>query len=141
MCRTTKERPQFNDEFSEGEFFGFAKSYLSEAFPNPQRVGCPQDSDLQRMAEHPVEGRDAVQGLAEGRPWGHQPLYESENRDQPGKRRGSAESRLRPQNKKLLRWLDSWLATPDDRGEAWWSEFEADLEDQRRMGFGPNQAG
>ena len=34
---------------------------------------------------------------------------------------------LRPQNRKLLRWLDSWLATPDDRGENWWSEFEADL--------------
>jgi len=57
---TTKEKPEFNDEFSEAEFFGFAKSYLSEAFPNPQRVGCPPDSDLQRMAEQPVEARDAV---------------------------------------------------------------------------------
>jgi len=27
--------PKFSDEFSEAEFFGFAKSYLSEAFPNP----------------------------------------------------------------------------------------------------------
>lgn len=57
---TTKEKPEFNDEFSEAEFFGFAKSYLSEAFPNPQRVGCPPDSDLQRMAEQPVEARDAA---------------------------------------------------------------------------------
>ncbi len=47
------------DDFDEAEFFGFAKSYLSEAFPNPQRIGCPPDSDLQRMAEHPVEARDA----------------------------------------------------------------------------------
>lgn len=45
---------------SEDEFFGFAKSYLSEAFPNPQRLGCPADSDLTRMAEHPVEERDAA---------------------------------------------------------------------------------
>ena len=26
-------------------------------------------------------------------------------------------SHLRPQNRKLLKWLDSWLVTPDDRGE------------------------
>jgi len=57
---TTKEKPEFDDEFSEAEFFGFTKSYLSEAFPNPQRVGCPPDSDLQRMAEQPVEARDAA---------------------------------------------------------------------------------
>ena len=46
-------------EISEEDFFGFARSYLSEAFPNPQRIGCPADSDLQRMAEHPVEARNA----------------------------------------------------------------------------------
>ncbi len=51
-----KERPQL-DNFNEAEFFGFAKSYLSEAFPNLQRIGCPPDCDLQRMAEHPVETR------------------------------------------------------------------------------------
>lgn len=56
---TGKDRHEFHDEFSEAEFFGFAKSYLSEAFPNPQRIGCPPDSDLQRMAEYPVEARDA----------------------------------------------------------------------------------
>jgi hypothetical protein len=54
-----KDRPEFSNEFNEAEFFGFAKSYLSEAFPNPQRVACPPDCDLQRMAEHPVEARDA----------------------------------------------------------------------------------
>jgi hypothetical protein len=57
---TRKERPEFNDEFNEPEFLCFAKSYLSEAFPNPQRIGCPPDYDLQRMAEHPVEARDAA---------------------------------------------------------------------------------
>lgn len=45
-------------EFNEDEFFGFAKSYLSEAFPNPTRIDCPAESDLQRMAEHPVQERD-----------------------------------------------------------------------------------
>jgi len=57
---TGKGRPEFSDVLNEAEFFGFAKSYLSEAFPNPQRIGCPPDSDLQRMAEHPVEARDAA---------------------------------------------------------------------------------
>lgn len=42
-------------DINEDEFFGFAKSYLSEAFPNPQRIGCPPDADLIRMAEHPSE--------------------------------------------------------------------------------------
>lgn len=50
---------QDRDEFDEEKFFGFAKSYLSDAFPNPQRIGCPADSDLQSMAEHPIEARDA----------------------------------------------------------------------------------
>jgi hypothetical protein len=45
---TRKERPKFNEDFNEAEFFGFARSYLSEALPNPQR-----------MAEHPVEERNA----------------------------------------------------------------------------------
>ena len=46
-------------EFNESELFAFARSYLSEAFPNPERIDCPADSDLQRMAEHPVAERDA----------------------------------------------------------------------------------
>jgi hypothetical protein len=48
--------------------------------------------------------------------------------------------RLRPQNMKLLRWLDSWLATPDDRGETWWTEFQADLQGHR-MNLRTTQAG
>jgi hypothetical protein len=43
-------------EFNEEEFFGFAKSYLSEAFPNPQRLDCPPDCELIRLAE---QSRDA----------------------------------------------------------------------------------
>jgi hypothetical protein len=50
------------------------------------------------------------------------------------------EVRLRLQNKKLLRWLDSWLAMPDDQGEAWWNEFEADLQ-SHPAAFRPIQAG
>ena len=54
-----KKQRQLED-FNETEFFGFAKSYLSEAFPNLQRIGCPPDADLQRMAEPPIEARDAA---------------------------------------------------------------------------------
>jgi hypothetical protein len=42
-------------EIDEQEFKEFAKSYLSEAFPNPQRIGCPRDWELIRMSEHPKE--------------------------------------------------------------------------------------
>jgi hypothetical protein len=44
---------------------------------------------------------------------------------------GRSTSRLRPQNRKLLKWLDSWLATPDNRGEEWWNGFEDDLRNHR----------
>src|SRR5258708_39799517 len=54
-----QKQRQCND-FSDAEFLGFAKSYLSEAFPNAQRIDCPPDFELQSMAEHPVEGRDAA---------------------------------------------------------------------------------
>jgi hypothetical protein len=51
---------------------------------------------------------------------------------------GRPATRLRPENRKLLRWLDSWLATPDNRGEKWWSEFEDDLRNHRST-FRPTQ--
>jgi hypothetical protein len=47
--------------------------------------------------------------------------------------------RLRPQNRKLLKWLDSWVATPDDCGEKWWTEFEHDLGNHRTT-FRPAQS-
>jgi hypothetical protein len=56
-------------------------------------------------------------------------------RRQPSKSTASgaarSTARLRPQNRKLLKWLDSWLATPDDRGDKWWNGFEDDLRNQR----------
>jgi hypothetical protein len=42
-------------QIDEQEFLEFARSYLSEAFPNPQRIGCPTDWELIRMSEHPKE--------------------------------------------------------------------------------------
>ena len=53
---------------------------------------------------------------------------------------GRPDARLRPQNRKLLKWLDSWLATPDDRGEKWWNGFEDDLRNHRST-FRPPQTG
>jgi len=47
-------------EISEEEFIEFTKSYLSEAFPNPQRIGCPRDWDLIEMAERPNEAKHAA---------------------------------------------------------------------------------
>ena len=49
--RDNKKRREIDEE----EFFGFAKKYLAEAFPNPQRIDCPPDSELTRLAEHPTE--------------------------------------------------------------------------------------
>ena len=57
-----------------------------------------------------------------------------------GMRRGRPTAHLRPQNRKLLKWLDSWLATPDDRGEKRWNGFEDDLRNQRTT-FRPAQTG
>jgi hypothetical protein len=46
-----KQRKEINEE----EFFSFAKKYLSEAFPNPERIDCPGDWELIRLSEHPRE--------------------------------------------------------------------------------------
>ena len=47
-------------EISEEEFLNFAHSYLSEAFPNPQRIGCPSDWELIEMSERPNEEKHAL---------------------------------------------------------------------------------
>ena len=44
-------------EISEQELLDFAKSCLSEAFPNPQRPGCPSDSELIEISERPNEAK------------------------------------------------------------------------------------
>src|SRR5258708_16760431 len=38
----------------------FARSYLSEAFPNPDRQGCPPDAALRSLAFNPTEGEPSV---------------------------------------------------------------------------------
>jgi hypothetical protein len=49
-------------EISDDEVLHFAKSYLSEAFPNPRRIRCPNDWELIRMSEHPKEELQAAIG-------------------------------------------------------------------------------
>jgi len=50
-----KEQKEINAE----ELLGSARSYFSEAFPNPERIDCPPDSYLKTMAEHPSEAAHA----------------------------------------------------------------------------------
>src|SRR6266403_2993469 len=42
------------------DFLDFARTYLSEAFPNPDRQGCPSDAALRSLAFNPTEGQPAV---------------------------------------------------------------------------------
>jgi hypothetical protein len=39
------------------------------------------------------------------------------------------ESDLPSQNQRALDLLRAWISEPDDLGEAWWVEFERDLEE------------
>lgn len=48
----------FSPFANEQEFLAFTKSHLSQDFPNPERIGCPDDADLQRMGKHPIAKRD-----------------------------------------------------------------------------------
>jgi len=59
------------------------------------------------------------------------PIVRRQQPKPPASRSSRPPARLRPQNRKLLKWLDSWLATADDRGEKWWLRFEDDLRSQR----------
>lgn len=45
---------------SEQELLKFAKTYLAEGFPNPERTGCPPDSALILMATQPNEADASV---------------------------------------------------------------------------------
>ncbi len=42
------------------ELLGYARSYLSEAFPNPERTGCPPDDALRLLAMRPLESDQSV---------------------------------------------------------------------------------
>jgi len=42
------------------DLLDFARSYLSEAFPNPVRQGCPPDAALRSLAFNPIEGELAL---------------------------------------------------------------------------------
>src|SRR5260370_18186467 len=42
------------------ELLDFARSYLSEAFPNPDRQGCPPDAALRSLAFNPKESELTV---------------------------------------------------------------------------------
>lgn len=57
--RNTTEREAFRKE---NELLVFARSYLSDAFPNPERTGCPPDEALRLMAIRPLESHESVSG-------------------------------------------------------------------------------
>src|SRR5580700_5543944 len=42
------------------DLLDFARSYLSEAFPNPDRQGCPPDAALRSLAFNPIESEPTV---------------------------------------------------------------------------------
>ena len=55
--RNTKERETFRKE---EELLVLARSYLSDAFPNPERTGCPPDDALKAMAFERSAGGESV---------------------------------------------------------------------------------
>ena len=57
MRRKTTERETF---WKEEELLVSARSYLSDAFPNPERTGCPPDDALRLMAIRPLEINESV---------------------------------------------------------------------------------
>ena len=52
MRTRIRERSVFENE---RELLDFALSYLSEAFPNPNRMGCPSDDALRLLAIRPMQ--------------------------------------------------------------------------------------
>ncbi len=47
-----KQHPK--NRLDEDRLTSFARSYLSESFPNPDRIGCPPEGALRRLAESPA---------------------------------------------------------------------------------------
>jgi hypothetical protein len=58
MKMNFKDRGGF--ETKGNDLLDFARSYLSEAFPNPDRQGCPPDAALRSLAFNPKEGQPGV---------------------------------------------------------------------------------
>src|ERR1017187_9075169 len=58
MRMTMKDRTQF--EKKDNELLDFARTYLSEGFPNPERQGCPPDGALRSLALNPKPSETSV---------------------------------------------------------------------------------
>jgi len=57
MVTNTKKRRAFERE---QDLLKFARSYLAEAFPNPDRKGCPPDDTLRLLANRPTESGESI---------------------------------------------------------------------------------
>jgi hypothetical protein len=55
--RRTTKRETFRKE---EELLVLARSYLSDAFPNPERTGCPSDDALRLMAIRPIDSNASL---------------------------------------------------------------------------------
>ena len=53
-----KRQPFARDQ----DLFEFGRAYLSEAFPNPERQGCPPDETLRLLACRPTDGDPSITG-------------------------------------------------------------------------------
>src|SRR5204862_2984295 len=47
-------RKNHKTRVDEAKLVGFARWYLAESFPNPDRIGCPPKDMLRRLAEQPI---------------------------------------------------------------------------------------
>lgn len=57
MGSGTEKRQVFEGE---QDLLDFARSYLSEAFPNPERQGCPPDNALRSLARRPTRSHESI---------------------------------------------------------------------------------
>src|ERR1700723_2548218 len=60
MARKTMDRQKNRALVTERHLLGFARSYLSEAFPNPRRNGCPSQDALRALAEEPTRSEGSI---------------------------------------------------------------------------------
>jgi hypothetical protein len=57
MATTAKKRRVFEREH---ELLEFARFYLADAFPNPERKGCPPDDALRILANRPTKSDESI---------------------------------------------------------------------------------